>query len=482
MKYYILFLITFYSTLSASQCNCGILPNDSTGKTTLIVSSVEELQAALYECNTNNGNYTILLNDGIYELNNNLLYIGQNMVNLTIRSISGNRDKVVIKGKGMGGNIGYIFNVAADNFTAADMTIGWVSNHAIQIHAEHDADNCLMQNIRFVDTKEQMLKVSGNSSPTYSDSGIVQCCLFEFEDEVAYQYYTGGIDAHRAKDWIVRYNTFKHIRSPDNGLAEHAIHFWSNSKNTIVRNNHIINCDRGVGFGLGNSGHQGGVIAHNFVHTSRDVGIGLENSKDTKIYHNTVITDNYFNSIEYRFQGTYDVHIANNLTNKAITSRNEGTGKVESNHTTTDMSIFLDAFNYDYHLAQNAASITDAGIFLEDIDSDYDCHLLNGIPDIGADEFQSSTNDDFQFVEPLKLKAYPNPLMDVLILEFSDNINKTLHVSIINNFGQTLHSQIIDPNLTKNTFHLSTSTFDSGIYYLLISDGDSTITSTLLKL
>ena len=267
-------VFSIFTNNTVAQCECPTLPPDQ--GTVETVSTVAELQAALQQANQNGGNYTILLEDGTYELNNHLLYINQDMSNLTIRSKSGDRESVIIRGQGMDGNVGWIFNVAADNFTAADMTIGWVANHPIQIHAEHDADFPLIQNIKFVNAREQMLKVSGSTSSDFSDGGVVQCCEFVFPDGVAFQYYTGGIDAHRAKDWEVRYNTFRHIRSPDNSLAEHAIHFWSNSENTLVENNLIIDCDRGIGFGLGNSGHVGGIIRNNFVHTSRDVGIGLE--------------------------------------------------------------------------------------------------------------------------------------------------------------------------------------------------------------
>jgi hypothetical protein len=67
-----------------------------------------------------------------------------------------------------------------------------------------------------------------------SDDGIVKDCLFEHRVGIGPQYYIGGVDAHNAKNWMVRDSTFKGIRSPSLYAAEFAIHFWSDSGNTLV--------------------------------------------------------------------------------------------------------------------------------------------------------------------------------------------------------------------------------------------------------
>jgi parallel beta-helix repeat protein len=344
---------------------------------------VAELINAVQQAN-NSGNLTIFLEDGTYSLDQ-MLWISGN--NVTFRSRSGNRDAVIIRGQGMYGGVSHVFNVPGDNFTVADMTIGWVANHAVQIHS--DSDNPVIHNVRFVDTYEQMVKVSfrpGDS--TSSDNGLVEWCLFEYSAGIGPQYYIGGIDAHQAHNWTIRNNVFRHIRSPESDLAEFAIHFWSEAQNTLVEHNVISNCDRGIGFGLGDRGHIGGMIRNNMVHTTRDVGIGLENSSSTTVYNNTVFTENYGNSIEYRFPGTQGVSIINNLTSAAITSRDGGSGNVATNVTNAPASWFVNVGSGDLHLATSEPTVVDQGQTLSEVSQDIDCEIRpkgSGY-DIGADE------------------------------------------------------------------------------------------------
>lgn len=464
--------------LSLAQCECPPLPQNVFPSDT--VSTVGELQAALSTANSSNGQRNIILMPGTYVLSSNLLFISANMSDLTIRGITGNAEDVILKGQGWNDNsVTHIFNVAADRFTLADMTIGHVYYHPVQIHSNNngfnDADDCLIQNVRFEDAKEQLLKVSAGGD-LYSDRGIVQCCVFEFTAGIAYQYYTGGIDAHRSVDWIVRNNTFIGIRSPEANLAEHAIHFWRESSGTLVENNTIINCDRGIGFGLGGSavdGHTGGLVRNNFVHASRDVGIGLEGSPNTKVYHNTVITGDYPRSIEYRFATTSGVHIANNITDRSISDRSSGSsGTVESNVQINDLQIFADAASYDYHLSGPTDGITNAGINLSDVSSDFDCEdRSDDLPDIGADELLSTPDVDV-FLESQAIELWPNPVTSTFTI---GGLISGYTIEILDQSGNVYDT--IDE--VTETITIDISDLPSGLYFVRITHSDQQYSEVL---
>jgi hypothetical protein len=362
----------------------------------VVVSTVGELVDAVENAN-NGGDKTIILKDGSYVLDDMLAIWADG---ITVKSQSGNRDKVTIRGQGMYGGVSHIFNVPGSNFTVKDMTIGWVANHAIQVWGNNNSSNILISNLHILDTYEQMVKISyDSSSSNSSENGVMENCLLEYSAGVGPQYYIGGIDGHQTKNWTVRNNTFKNISSPGGDVAEHAVHFWSDSQDTLVENNLIINCDRGIGFGLGSRGHVRGVIRNNMIyHDSTDngfadVSIGLENAYAAQVYNNTVyIEHSYPYAIEYRFPGTSGGIIKNNLCNKSIASRDGGSASLGGNIENARASWFVNVSSGDLHLASAISQVVDQGVSIAGLSTDFDGHARpqgSGIY-IGADEYGSS--------------------------------------------------------------------------------------------
>jgi hypothetical protein len=378
---------------------------------TVTVRTTGELISAIYALNNFDGPRTILLEDGVYTIGNyNSFYLVQPGV--TIRSVSGNRDAVVIQGDSTfhsdgsrtGGTIGNLFGVAADNFTLENVTVGNVANHAVQLQV--DIDNCIFRNVRFFNTGEQMLKVASNGVADQSDNGLVEDCVFDYPAGIGPQWYIGGVDAHRARNWTVRRCIFRGIRSPSGSVAEHAIHFWEACINTLVEDNVIVDCDRGIGFGLGadtGAGTTGGIIRNNMIYHRAvtgfaDVGIGLENAAAVQVYNNTILLQSgYPNAIEYRFAST-TAEIYNNLANTLIRQRDGATGTLGNNFTTAQAAWFVAPATGDLHLASRRAAVVDQGRSVSGLvaDIDGDPRPQGAGIDIGADEFVEATYADWR--------------------------------------------------------------------------------------
>ncbi|NDK07990.1 hypothetical protein EOM39_01945 [Candidatus Gracilibacteria bacterium] len=388
-------------TYNSNTSNCNkslgsIVSNYS--KISVTVSTLSGLESAINTANARSDTskrYEIIIKDGTYNLTSGLSIKGNKII---IRGETGDASDVIIKGKGMKSGISHGFWVSGDNTVIGDLSIAEVKNHAIQIHGEKDSDNLLVHNVEIYNTGEQMLKGSYDSNYTSkgSDNGIVECSKFYYTSDYGPQYYIGGIDVHNGKNWIVRNNTFNNIRSPESSLAEHAIHFWSNSENTIVENNIIINSDRGIGFGLGDKGHKYGIIRNNFIYhdsSKGDVGIGLENSLGTKVYNNTIYQKHsYANAIEYRFSTSKDIEIINNLTNKNISKRDNASATLEKNITDASSNVFKDIESLDFSLKSTATNIIDSGKNLNLVKYDLFGHSRDSETDIGAYEYNGSTS------------------------------------------------------------------------------------------
>ena len=363
------------------------------------VATAAQLQQAVAAANARGGNAQIVLADGVYTLTQTLQI---NAPNVWLVGGSGRREAVIVEGDAMGPNaaVKNLVRVTGSGFRLQGMTLRKAGWHLVQIVGEADADRAVLRECVMQDAWEQLVKVSFDAArPTITaDDGLVERCLFEYTAGIGPQYYIGGIDAHGSKRWIVRDNVFRDIASPGQAIAEHAIHFWSNAEGTLVERNLIIDCDRGIGFGLGERGHRGGIIRNNMIwHSANadpfaDAGIILENSPDTVVVHNTVFQEHaYSNAIEYRFPGTTNVRIANNLVNRLVRSRDGGSGQVTGNVTNATRAMFRSQQPWDLRLAAAVPGVVDAAVAVPGVtvadDFDREARPKGAAADVGADEF-----------------------------------------------------------------------------------------------
>ena len=348
---------------------------------------------------------TILLEDGEYRLDRMLDITTDRVV---IRGRSGDRDKVIVRGDGMQEpNVGVALSISASHVTLAHLTVGYVRFHGVQVRGERGASNLVLQNIRVVNTGQQLIKGSVGSDGRGPDDGLLACSRIEYTDHAPGDY-TDGIDVLSGRGWIVRDNTFSRIRGPENRRAAGpAVLFWANSQNTIVERNLIVDSFRGIAFGLGPVNgtvrdgeryfdHQGGRIRNNVVwnlNSWGDEGIEANAARDLSIDHNTVLVEGQLPwSISIRFPLT-SVKVRNNLTNRAIILRDGGQADQQGNLATAARPWFVDAAAADLHLAGPTVPAVGAGVPLADIVDDFDKSPRDpDTPDAGAFELQPSRN------------------------------------------------------------------------------------------
>ncbi len=395
--------------ISAQVCGCNInqVLSNSVNPCTITkgrivtVSTNQELQDAIRHANGTHHGFTILLHDGHYDVSYWKLRFNINTNHVVVRSLSGHRDKVILEGSGMRDISPQIENgitVNGSDVIIADLTIKNVANHGIQIQNHR----VTVHNVRIEDCYQQLIK--GSSFNPQIDSSVIQCSWFEYTAGIGPNYYIGGIDAHAAKDWQVRDNFFKNIASPADFVAEHAIHFWNNSSGTLVERNIIVNCDRGIGFGLGNSFHYGGIIRNNMIYNSgdtpfNDTGIGLESAPGARVYNNTIFI-RYPNAIEYRFTQSTGIEIANNLCNRSIKRRDDAHAVLQQNYTEARIEWFTDPQSGLLLLSDAIPEVIDMGIDLYNFVQDDILQNARPLPnsgiqfDIGAHEFRKPNSAD----------------------------------------------------------------------------------------
>ena len=365
------------ATSSSGRPDCPSLPPPAGRVVRVAPADADRLPAVIAAAAPGT---TILLADGTYPLAGRELAF--RVPRVTLRSASGQRETVVLDGQAY--RAGNLVAVEAPDVTIADLTLRQANYHPI--HVRGGGDRVLLYNLHVVDGREQLVKVNPSPVGAQNDYGTLACSLLELtaagrarieaNPTPGFHCYTGGLNAHQARGWVVRDNVFRGIYCPHTGLALSAIHFWRTSRDTVVERNRILNSARGIGFGLGldrayrdypdvppagfSGGvqHVGGIIRDNVIWSDIadrfDTGIILEQALDADVQHNTVYADSGFSAIDARFPFS-NPRVRDNLTNLAITVRHGARPAITRNRVTATSDLFVDAACGDLRLAAGAS-------------------------------------------------------------------------------------------------------------------------------
>jgi hypothetical protein len=340
---------------------------------TIHVENAQQLQQAAREVGPGT---TILLEDGEYRLES---MVDIAVPHVVVRSRSGDPARVVVRGDGMTERrVGVAISISAPDVTIADLTVGLVGYHGIQIRGERGASRAVVQHVRIIDTGQQLLKGSVAANGLYADDGLVACSMFEYTDH-APSNYINGVDVLAGRGWTVRDNRFERIRGRESEgwAAGPAILFWANSQDTTVERNVVLDSFRGIALGLGPGAsaalarggervldHQGGRITNNVIgnlHEWADEGIEVNSARGVSIDHNTVLTEGSLGwSISLRFPAT-EATVQDNLTSRQIISRNSARGQLRGNVQSARPGWFVDPAGGDFRLTAGAPAAAGTG-------------------------------------------------------------------------------------------------------------------------
>ena len=395
--------------------SCPALPPPTGAVVT--VSTVAALEAAVTGAAPGQ---TILVAPGHYDLDG--VYLRITAPGVTLRGQGGDREAVVLDGNYLTTEI---VQVVASNVTVADLTLREAYDHPIHVMPSESAatNGTIVHNVHVVDPGQQAIKVNPLvPGGPYADGGTVACSHIEMTDagraRVRDDCYTGGVDAHAARGWTVRDNVIEGFWCAS-GLAEHAVHFWKESRDTTVERNVLRDNARGIGLGMLDYGtvarawadvpcpaagggyvdHFGGVARNNVVsaHASGlfaseygfDCGVCLWQACGAQALHNTVWSADpaaSFSAVEWRFANT-SATVTNNLVNVALRERDGAEATLAGNVAGAAAAWFVGAGSGDLHLAPSASSAIDQGVVCGVTDDlDGEARPRGAGPDVGADE------------------------------------------------------------------------------------------------
>ena len=351
---------------------------------------------------------TILLADGEYGITR---YLELRTDNVTLRSESGDRARVVLDGAGS--RYGEILGVAGcSGVTVADITLRNARTNAFKINSDRFATkvtlrNCVLHNVWQRGVKGVAVRAEDRGRFRPSDCRIEYCLFYnerakEFADDVDDTpdgfngNYVGGIDAMYARRWTISDNVFSGIRGRT-AEARGAVFLWQEAEDCVVERNVIIDCDSGIC--LGNASKPDDVDVHarrcvvrnNFVTRCPQQGIAAVYTRDCQVLHNTVFDPaSRFGRLIRLVRDNDGMLVANNLLgDKPVLIESQSRMDTRGNVHRDLASLCVDPQRGDLHLSERTTGVSAAVVRLEGVRDDVDGKARGDQTDIGADEFQA---------------------------------------------------------------------------------------------
>jgi hypothetical protein len=372
------------------------------------VESVEQLFQAAGDVKPGG---TILLADGHYMMPR---YFELRTDNVTLRSASGDRTKVVLDGaRSQHGELVGI--TACSGVTIADLTIQNIKHNGFKLNSDKNVQrvtiyNCVIHNI-------WQRGIKGVRVPQ-SDPAVrppancrVQYCLFyndrpkQFADDPADTpenfggNYVGGMDIMYADHWTISDNVFVGIRGRTGG-ARGAVFLWHETQDCFVERNVIVDCDSGIC--LGNSYKPEEIKVHcrrcvvrnNFVTRAPENGILADYTEYCLIAQNTVHdpASRLKRLIRLVHDNTGLVVVNNLLSGPPMRVETESRVHFQDNVTRELTDWFVSPQDGNLHLKQAVPGVVDAGRVIAAAAEDIDRQPRRDPCDVGADELAAAAD------------------------------------------------------------------------------------------
>jgi len=348
---------------------------------------------------------TILVEDGRYMMPR---YLELSTDRVTLRSASGDRDRVVLDG--VESRHGELVGLrACSGVTVADLTIQNIRYNGFKFNSNTGVHrvtirNCVIHNVWQRGVKG--VRVPGDNPQVKPPSDCcIEHCLFyndrpkRFEDDPTDTpdsfngNYIGGIDVMYADGWTVRDNVFFGIRGRT-GEARGAVFLWHDSADCVVERNVIVDCDSGIC--LGNS-HRGpdakihcrrSIVRNNFVTRCPENGILADYTEDCLIAHNTIHDPaSRLKRLVRLVHDNEGLTVVNNLlSGPPMRVETESPVRFEGNVTRDGAEWFVDLAKGDLHLKRVLPEEVGQVAPIPHVSEDFDREPRRSLTDLGADQ------------------------------------------------------------------------------------------------